>query len=121
MIKSISLNQETGELSIQSTDSASNKNLTATLDWIKSANLSEAKVLTIDYVNAEDIEVNLRTPNRIYLESSKFKADYNDNTTEELGDFTDLQVSCVAADSEENVNINLKIGGLWFVTQDQEV
>ena len=121
MIKSISLNQETGELSIQSTDNASNKNLTATLDWIKSANLSEAKVLTINYVNAEDVELNLKTPNRIYLESSKFKADYNDNTTEELGDFTDLQISCVAADSEENVDINLKIGGLWFITQDQEV
>ena len=118
MIKSMSLNSETGELSIKSTDS--NKNINTTLNWIKSASLDdETKTLTIKFVNTNPITVPLKTVSNMTLkDGGNFEATFNNGETKTIGNLTDLSISCVAEASENEVDEQLKIGGLWFITEE---
>lgn len=86
------------------------------LDWIKSAILDEENNLKIDYVNAKDIKVQLKTLNRVELDGNTLYGYYNTapETRVSLGD-TELGLSACVATEEEGPPSELRVGGLWFV------
>ena len=100
-------------------DGTSNTSQSPQIDWIKSAILDSEKNLKIDYVNATDINVPLKTPNEITLETGKFYATYNTGAKVEIGTLGTATLDASAG--EGTPDPNLSIGGLWFVTQEMGV
>ena len=116
----ISLNQENGVVTTTFNDGSVNTTQNPQMDWIKTAKLSEDKQLQIDYVNAEDISVNLKTPNKLALDESNgdFYVEYNTGEKVVIGNIGEqYTISAIAADTEKDTS-SLKTGGLWLVTQD---
>lgn len=83
------------------------------LDWIKSAILDSEKNLKIDYVNAADIDVPLKTVQSVNLDTGILYATYNTGITEPIGPLSSVS-SCAGPTADEN----LGIGGLWFITEE---
>lgn len=116
----IQLNSEDGTVTTTYNDNSINTIQNPQMDWIKSATLNDDKLLQIDYINAEDISVNLKTPNQIELtESGDFYATYNTGERTLLGNIGELNpISATAIAEGEEEPANLMAGGIVFITQD---
>ena len=116
----IQLNSEDGTVTTTYNDNSVNTTQNPQMDWIKSATLNDDKLLQIDYINAEDISVNLKTPNQIELtESGDFYATYNTGERILLGNIGELNpISATAIAEGEEEPANLMAGGILFITQD---
>ena len=93
------------------------------LNWVTEAIVDENKQLTMNFINADDnFNIDLKTVNAITVESGNFYVTYNTNPEEKvlIGTVGSHTLDMVAADTQEDVDPNLRIGGLWIVTQDQE-
>ena len=110
----IQLDSSTGKVTTTYNDGSSNSSQNPQMDWIKSATLDEEKNLSIDYVNATDINVSLKTPNTVNLKNGQFIATYNTGDEIVLG-MTEIGTSACAG-AEEDPNLNA--GGVWFVVQE---
>ena len=93
-----------------------------TMDWIKSATLNDQKMLNIDYVNAKDISVNLKTPNEIILNSDNngttFYATYNTGERVPIGSVGSNTLDTTIASTEEEIDSGLRVGGIAFMIQE---
>lgn len=89
-----------------------------TMDWIKTATLDEQKNLNIDYVNAEDISVSLKTVNNINLENGSFFATYNTGETAQIGSVDNATVNMIAGDETTTDTSNLRNGGIFFIIEE---
>ena len=119
----IHINSEDGKVITTYNNGEENSSQNPQLDWIKEATLSNDKQLQIDFINTDSISVDLKTPNKIELtRSGDFLVYYNSDpdTAVHLGNIGELgSISACAAKAEEDVPGELKVGGLWFVIQEE--
>lgn len=118
----ISLDKNTGKVITTYNDGSAETSQDPQMDWITSANLDDNKMLSINYVNAENIEVNLKTPNEVTLDDANGDIYVKYNTGENIaigniGENMNIMSAC-AASEEDGAPETLKAGGIWFVTQD---
>ena len=116
----IKLNSSTGKVTTEYSDGTSKTTQNPTMDWIKSATLDENKVLKIDYVNTEDMSINLKTPNSLIYENGSFYVTYNTDPTKKvgIGGIDDAAIGVLAVSKEETIDTTLRIGGLAFITEE---
>lgn len=111
----IQLDSSTGKVTTTYNDGSSNSSQNPQMDWIKSATLDAEKNLSIDYVNAADINVPLKTPNKIELIDGVIYATYNTSATPVALGAVENQISaCAGIEADSNLNV----GGVWFVTEE---
>lgn len=111
----IQLNSSTGKVTTTYNDGSSNSSQNPQMDWIKSATLDAEKNLSINYVNATDINVPLKTPNKIELIDGVIYATYNTSATPIALGSVESQISaCAGTEADSNLNV----GGIWFVTEE---
>ena len=119
----IHINSADGKVVTTYNNGEENSSQNPQLDWIESATLSNDKQLQIDFINTDSISVDLKTPNKIELtHSGDFLVYYNSDpdTAVHLGNIGELgSISACAAKAEEDVPGELKVGGLWFVIQEE--
>ena len=91
------------------------------INWIESAELTNDNKLNIIYNNSNlknITNLDLKAINNLELQDGSFYVTYNTGERVQMGQIDDATVGTIAGDSSIDIS-NLRDGGIWFVTEEE--
>ena len=92
-----------------------------TMNWITNISRPEnTQQLTLDFVNTPSIVADLKTLNDITVTGNNFVATYNNGDTKPIGAIDPEGIIYMMAGDSNADHSNLRVGGVWFVTEGED-